>query len=116
MFEISLSVGMLYNGGQSLILFFAYRWDMYIANWFPGLLLISSLTSLSLIAGCGSEEDAGKNADDNFFVVSENNDANQITVPVNSDDEIQESTPLQPVPNPVQRGLHVKSLRHLDLS
>ena len=73
---------------------------MYIANWFPRLLLISSLTSLSLIAGCGSEEDAGQNADDSFVVVSEDNDANQITVPVNSDDEIQESTPLQPVPNP----------------
>ena len=72
---------------------------MYITNWFPRLLLILSLASLSLIAGCGSEEEAGQDSDDSFVVVSQDNDPNQITVPVNSDGETGESTPPMQVPS-----------------
>ena len=72
---------------------------MSIAHRFPKVLLILSLGTLSLISGCGSDEQAEDKPDNGFVVVNENEDNNQISVPVNPQQQETETIPSQPMPN-----------------
>ena len=72
---------------------------MSIAHRFPKVLLILSLGTLSLASGCGSDEQAEDKPDNGFVVVNENEDNNQILVPVNPQQQETETIPSQPTPN-----------------
>ncbi len=77
---------------------------MPTTKWIPTLLL-SSLTGLFFLTGCGSEEESANQSNDGFVVVDDANDsANQITVPVNPNsdstaEQNNEPPEAQPQPN-----------------
>ena len=67
----------------------------------PTLTIICGLISMTFVAGCGSDDETAEKPDNGFVVVNDDEDANQITVPVNpGTDTTAEETTKPPVVTP----------------
>ncbi len=73
---------------------------MFTVNWIAKILPLAVFTSISLMAGCGSDQQTADNEDSGFVVVNEDDHANKITVPVAPKPQTEEQPAVEPVPQP----------------
>ena len=72
---------------------------MSIAKRFAKSLFATALARLFLLTGCESNEEAADKSENDFVVVNEKDEANEITVPINPDANTNKADVPPPIPN-----------------